>query len=161
MEWSSAISERKGTPARCPFATVESCPRYYQIALATFTESIQKLVSLFYRSTPTSESQPAQVFKEEGPRDINIQQNSQGPNGPNTTVIGDNNEVTINPDPTKPVITYFYNGMQRISRPGQITTSSNNPAAKAFRAIREASQKHEWNSLLKLTTDAIIKFHII
>lgn len=30
LKWYAAISERRGVPIRCPFATVEACPRYYQ-----------------------------------------------------------------------------------------------------------------------------------
>jgi hypothetical protein len=29
-EWYSAVSEARKAPIRCPFATVEACPRYYQ-----------------------------------------------------------------------------------------------------------------------------------
>lgn len=30
LEWYSELSERRGVTARCPFATVEACPRYFQ-----------------------------------------------------------------------------------------------------------------------------------
>jgi hypothetical protein len=30
IEWYTKISEQKGLQPRCPFATVETCPRYYQ-----------------------------------------------------------------------------------------------------------------------------------
>ena len=30
LDWYKAISERNGKTTRCPFATVEACPRYYQ-----------------------------------------------------------------------------------------------------------------------------------
>ena len=30
MEWSAALSAKRGVAVRCPFATVEACPRYYQ-----------------------------------------------------------------------------------------------------------------------------------
>lgn len=30
FEWYSKISQEKGLPPRCPFATVDHCPRYYQ-----------------------------------------------------------------------------------------------------------------------------------
>jgi hypothetical protein len=29
-EWYSKLSQERGAPFRCPFATVEACPRYYQ-----------------------------------------------------------------------------------------------------------------------------------
>ncbi len=86
---------------------------------------------------------------------IQIEQHSEGDNSPNTTILGDNNEVSINPDPTRPVVTYFYNGNQRISQPGLIRDNPDNPAFRAFPAIREASEKHDWNLLLRLTDDAI------
>lgn len=30
LKWAAAISKEFGSPVRCPFATVETCPRYYQ-----------------------------------------------------------------------------------------------------------------------------------
>ena len=96
----------------------------------------------------------ADAPEEERPS-IQIEQRSEGDNSPNTTIIGDNNEVSINPDPTRPVVTYFYNGNQRISQPWLIRDNPDNPAFRAFPAIREASQKHDWNLLLRLTDDAI------
>lgn len=30
LKWYASASEKKGVPVRCPFATVEACPRYYQ-----------------------------------------------------------------------------------------------------------------------------------
>lgn len=30
LHWCAQISNERGVPVRCPFATVESCPRYYQ-----------------------------------------------------------------------------------------------------------------------------------
>ncbi len=30
LAWATKISRKRGGPIRCPFATVESCPRYYQ-----------------------------------------------------------------------------------------------------------------------------------
>lgn len=30
LEWYNIISDRKNVQARCPFSTVEACPRYYQ-----------------------------------------------------------------------------------------------------------------------------------
>lgn len=30
LRWYAQISERRGVPIRCPHATVEACPRYYQ-----------------------------------------------------------------------------------------------------------------------------------
>lgn len=30
LPWYKAISERKGVPPRCPYASVDRCPRYYQ-----------------------------------------------------------------------------------------------------------------------------------
>lgn len=87
---------------------------------------------------------------------VRIEQRSEGANSPNTAVIGDNNEVTVNPDPSQPVITYFYDGNQRISSPGLITDNPNNPAARAFKEIELARDKRDWNLLLS-TSDAAIK----
>jgi hypothetical protein len=84
-----------------------------------------------------------------------IQQHSEGPNSPNTAVIGNNNHVTVNPDPTIPVITYLYDGDQRISRPGFITDNPGNPAARIFERIRAAHISHDWPLLLSICDEAI------
>lgn len=88
---------------------------------------------------------------------VTIQQRSGAPNSPNTAVIGDNNQVTVNPDPAAPVITFFYDGNQRISRPGRITDNPDNPAARAFPRLQSSYDNQDWSLLLSLCDDAILE----
>jgi hypothetical protein len=46
LEWCSEISNVKGIPPRCPFASVELCPRYYlSIAMLGRSEVTTKLTN--------------------------------------------------------------------------------------------------------------------
>jgi hypothetical protein len=59
-------------------------------------------------------------------------------------------------DPAAPVITYFYDGTDRISRPGLITDSGSDiPTHKAFERIQEANSKKDWQSLNSICDEAI------
>jgi len=60
-------------------------------------------------------------------------------------------------DPTVPVITYMYDGDQRITRPGQISDNQDNPAFKAFLKIKAADSAHDWQSLVSICDDSINK----
>lgn len=87
---------------------------------------------------------------------IHIEQRSEGPNSPNVATLGDNSPVTINPDPKAPVITYMYNGNQRISTPGLIRDNPDNPARRAFPQIQAAHESQNWGEL-DLICDKAIK----
>ena len=109
------------------------------------------------KSPATPQDQTSKLPKlQQNQAPIQIEQHSQAPNSPNTAVVGNNNQVNINPDPKAPVITYMYDGDQRISRPGLITDNPENPAAKAFKKIGAAHTGHDWRSLNSLC-DAAIK----
>lgn len=53
FEWYANVSQKRGVASRCPFATVESCPRYYQ-SISLFGEA---------GSTKISEAEDKKLLK--------------------------------------------------------------------------------------------------
>jgi len=74
----------------------------------------------------------------------------------NTSKLDEIEKQINNLDPTAPVITYFYNGEQRISRPGQIIGGDPSVAThKTFEKMQAAQSANDWQSLNAICDDAI------
>ena len=57
--------------------------------------------------------------------------------------------------PTTPVITYLFNGDERITTQGQTKINSKNPAARAYAKFRVADAMSDWKTLAVLCDSAI------
>jgi hypothetical protein len=72
-------------------------------------------------------------------------------NAPNSAAVGINTgTITVNQpsDLTAPVITYFYDVSQRVSRPGSYTDAPGE--SEAFKKILKLNSEGNWNGLLDI-----------
>jgi len=75
---------------------------------------------------------------------------------PDSAAVGINTgTVNVNPDPTKPVITYFLNGEQRISTPGNIAGALGE--RDAYNEMLKLTAEQQWTQVLSLSDAEIEK----
>jgi hypothetical protein len=85
---------------------------------------------------------------QEGHGNVNIEQHSEGPNSPNVATTGPNSPVTINPpvNPNAAVITYDFNGVKRIAKPGKDATELGEQFTK-FQKMSALEKEQKWDDL--------------